>query len=307
MDKAEKPKESWQERKKRIKHKWAVPFIFVEWNCERLSDLLEQWAFLDILGHAGRLSVLVAVVLYFAEVPKRKMQARDQQIAKHNQAWQIINAASGRPGSGGRINALYELNRDKVSLAGVDISKAYIPSLSLAEADLSDANFTMASLKRANLAGADLAGANLSQALLEHANLRDADLRHANLTDANLSYADLSNANLVEASLTGANLAQVDLKGANLARADLCYADLWYADLTTIKSWQKIKSIELANIYGVKNAPDGFIEWAMTNGAVSIAIVDYEEWRKLTREKMEEKKKQEAENSRGNQKEAGEK
>jgi len=59
------------------------------------------------------------------------------------------------------------------------------------------------------------------------------------------------------------------------------------ADLTNIKNWRQIESIEKANIYGVKNPPDGFVEWAMENGAVSIE--NLAEWKKLINEKRQDK------------------
>jgi hypothetical protein len=33
--------------------------------------------------------------------------------------------------------------------------------------------------------------------------------------------------------------------------------------------WRDIKSIQGANIYGVRNPPEGFIRWALENGARS--------------------------------------
>jgi hypothetical protein len=74
-----------------------------------------------------------------------------------------------------------------------------------------------------------------------------------------------------------------NLAGASLSHTDLDGAKLGDANLTNITYWQQIKSIELANIYGVRNPPDGFIEWAIRKGAVSIE--DNEEWEKLIREK----------------------
>ena len=44
--------------------------------------------------------------------------------------------------------------------------------------------------------------------------------------------------------------------------------DLSGADLKDL-AWQHIKSLKRANISGVRNAPDGFITWAMSNGAVN--------------------------------------
>ncbi|UCC99420.1 MAG: pentapeptide repeat-containing protein, partial [Phycisphaerales bacterium] len=181
MSDSEKPK-SWKDRRQSIKHKWLAPFIFPEWLCERLSYFLGQWAFLEILGHAGRLTILIAVVTYFMGADERQMQATDQRKAKQYQAWQVINIAQGKPGGGGRKDALEDLNKDNVSLVGVDISKAFLREL--------------------NLAGAYLVQANLAEANLEYANLSRADLRQANLAGAVLYHTDLDEAYLSKADLT---------------------------------------------------------------------------------------------------------
>jgi integrase len=85
-----------------------VPFVFVEWLCERVSHLLERWAFLDILGHAGRLTIFIALIFYFMKADERRMQSENQRKAKHYQTWQIINTAQGKPGSGGRIREHFQ-------------------------------------------------------------------------------------------------------------------------------------------------------------------------------------------------------
>jgi len=328
MGKAEKKRESWQERRKKIKHKWAVPFILIEWNCERLSGLLRRWALLEILEYAGRLTILVAVIFYIRGCDERRMQAEserqqavDQRKAKHYQAWQVITAAQGQRSSGGRLDALQDLNRDGISLRGIDISKAYLRKLdlagasllgaNLAEAYLQGANLTRAYLNSANLTGADLALANLARARLFSADLTGAFLGNANLTEANLG-----DANLAEAYLLGTNLTRADLNRANLTGAKLTYADcteanfriadftganLEGADLTNVEGWQHIASMKYARIYDVKNPPEGFIEWAKEHGAVSIENED--EWKKL----IDEKKRQEAEKGKGNQNRTGEK
>lgn len=83
-----------------IKHKWLVPFVYFEWKCEQLSELLKRWAFLNILGHVGRFGILVSFVLgayyYVTEADQRRMEAENERKAKHCQAWQVINAARGR-------------------------------------------------------------------------------------------------------------------------------------------------------------------------------------------------------------------
>jgi uncharacterized protein YjbI with pentapeptide repeats len=66
--------------------------------------------------------------------------------------------------------------------------------------------------------------------------------------------ADLVNADLTKADLRGANLASADLRRVNLAGV----------------LWKDIGSVEKANVYGVRNAPEGFVAWAMQYKAVSV-------------------------------------
>nr|VFJ95213.1 MAG: Pentapeptide repeat-containing protein [Candidatus Kentron sp. H]VFJ95855.1 MAG: Pentapeptide repeat-containing protein [Candidatus Kentron sp. H]VFK02049.1 MAG: Pentapeptide repeat-containing protein [Candidatus Kentron sp. H] len=66
-------------------------------------------------------------------------------------------------------------------------------------------------------------------------------------------------------------LAGVNLKFANLSGAELTGADLSGARLGEIENWKATVSIRKANILGIKNAPEGFREWALEKGAVEMA------------------------------------
>ena len=80
------------------------------------------------------------MIFYFTEAGDRKKQ-------KHYQAWQVINTAQGKGGSGGRIEALQELNQDHVPLVGVDASEASLQGLRLHKANLLRCNLS-ASVRR---------------------------------------------------------------------------------------------------------------------------------------------------------------
>ena len=149
------------------------------------------------------------------------------------EAWQVINSAQGKGGSGGRVDALQDLIQANISLAGVRLDSAW------------------------------LEGVRLTGGQLRYASLRETNLHGANLQDANLEGADLTDANL-----TGADLRGVFLKGAILKGAQLGTADLRGADLTGIHDWQAIKSASYLNIDGVRNAPANFREWMISHGAV---------------------------------------
>jgi hypothetical protein len=217
-----------------------TPFIAVEWGFEWVAFALSNWTFIEVLEYLETFSVLIAVIFYFAESGDRVKQ-------RHYQAWQVIDTAQGKGGSGGRIEALQELNADRVPLVGVDVSSAFLQGLDLKKANLLRSDFSSADLRNSNLAGVDFTLANLNTA-----NLRGASLDHAKCVQTDLRDADLAGSSLVGADLSGASLDDADLRGA---------------DLNGIE-WQHLKSAKGANIAGAKNAPAGFVEWALRNGAI---------------------------------------
>ncbi|MFL6428233.1 MAG: pentapeptide repeat-containing protein [Acidobacteriaceae bacterium] len=232
---------SWDSLTSRVTKSWLIPFIAFEWIWDWMAYLLSHWSFLEVLDYLGRFSILVAVIFYFADSGNRIKQ-------KHYQAWQVINTAQGKGGSGGRIEALQELNADKVPLVGVDVSSAFLQGLKLERANLLRSDFSAADLRRSDLQFADFTSANLHSA-----NFRESDLEHASFQSADMRDTDL----------WGSNLA-----GAKLDDADMSGADLRFADLRNV-DWKQLKKVTAANIAGVKNAPDGFVEWALKNGAVA--------------------------------------
>lgn len=226
----------------RMHRAWLIPFIILDWIWEWTAFLLSRWSFIDVLDYLGRFSILVAVIFYFADSGNRIKQ-------RHYQAWQVINTAQGKGGSGGRIEALQELNADEVPLVGVDVSSAFLQGLRL---------------ERANLLRADFSGADLRRSDLRSADFTNADLHFANFRESSLENASFQSANVTDADLWGS-----DLTGAIFDDADLSGADLRYADVGKIR-WKQLKKVAGANINGIKHAPDGFVQWALRNGAVQI-------------------------------------
>ncbi len=224
----------------RLQHRWMVPFFAFDWVWEWVAYFLSHWNFLEVLEYMSSFGVLVAVLFYFSESGDRVKQ-------RHYQAWQVVNTAQGKGGSGGRIDALQELNADRVPLIGVDVSGAFLQGIDLAGAKLVRANFSSADLRNSKFHQADLQDCNLSSANLRDSNLHQANLRTADLTESDLTGADLSGAQLAGVKLDGA-----DLTGANLAGV----------------IWKDIASVKGTEIHGVKNAPTGFIDWAVKHGAV---------------------------------------
>jgi uncharacterized protein YjbI with pentapeptide repeats len=293
---------SWKERRMGVRCTWWVPFAFAEWFCERLSDRLDRWAFLDVLERVGHLAILVAVVFYIVEAPERR---------KGNQyyAWQIINSLKGSRTDGGRKYAIQDLLRDGVSLAGIDLTDAILPNVDFKNADLRQGRFWRAELLDADFQRAVLSGSRFNESLLNRANfsearlknvefgeacLEDANFSHADLEEANFYNAKLRNAAFTDSNLSGAKLERADLTGAAFVDANLCAARLGQADvagvdfsranlrrvrLTACVHWKDIKNVRLANIIGMPEPPPGFLEWAREHGAVEIE--DDLEWKRL--------------------------
>jgi uncharacterized protein YjbI with pentapeptide repeats len=71
-------------------------------------------------------------------------------------------------------------------------------------------------------------------------------------------------ADFTEGDLWGADLRGAELSGTVLEKADLSRTNL--ANL----QWTGIRELKGANIFGVKNAPDGFVAYALKHGAVQI-------------------------------------
>jgi hypothetical protein len=238
---------NWGEFRREITHRWALPFLTLDWLAQWCAYVLSRLSLLELCEYVGTLSILVGVISYIVESPERTK-------VKHYQAWQVINTAQGKGGSGGRIEALQELNADGISLVGVNVAQAYLQNVQLPGANL----------LRATLDSSDMRGANLVDANLEYASMAGTNLRGANLKGC-----DLSDADCPDADFNGATLNDVTLAHIAMDRADLRGVDL-----AGVADWRGINSIKLADIHGVRNPPDGFVAWALSKGAVDVESDD---------------------------------
>lgn len=141
--------------------------------------------------------------------------------------------------------------------SGIDMEEINHSSVTFSQADLRGADLSRYDFTHIRLNGADLSEANLSSAKFHYAKMDDARLAGAKLGAAELEWSSWKNV-----ILTGA-----DLNSANLEEADLSGADLTNADLAHIKNWQLLTSVRETIITDVRNPPEGFIEWALENGA----------------------------------------
>jgi hypothetical protein len=232
---------SWAERKKEIPS-WCIPFFALEWLWEWLAFLLSNWRLVEVLEYVGSLSILVAVFFYFHDADNRIKQ-------RHYQAWQVINTAQGKGGSGGRIDALQELNSDGVALVGVDVSGAFLQGVHLGKARLLRSDFSAVDARNSDFKGADLQDSNLHSA-----NFRQSAFQRASLIGAQIDDADFQDADLSETNLSGVVFDNTDLCRVNFNQA----------------LWKNIQSVKGANLYGIRNAPPGFVQWALKQGAVEM-------------------------------------
>ncbi len=234
--------EPWAEHRLHLGPTKFLLFHRMEWYLSWAAWALGAWTLLEVLEKLSSFSVLVAVIFYFAGSGDRLKQ-------KHYQAWQVINTAQGKGGSGGRIEALQELNADRISLVGVDVSGAFLHGISL---------------RNANLARCDMHASDIRDGSFPHALLSFCDLRDANLRHADLAASKLDNANLAGADLHGANLRSAIISGSDFSDADLRETDLH--DLR----WKDMGAVRLANIWGARNASPEFLKFAKDHGAVSL-------------------------------------
>ncbi|HEX5818915.1 MAG TPA: pentapeptide repeat-containing protein, partial [Gemmatimonadales bacterium] len=163
------------------------------------------WAgWLSVLADGIKVFEAAAVLFGVSQIwlgrgERREAEARAAGLARkaaNFQAWQVINSAQGKGGSGGRVDALADLIANDVSLAGVKLDGAWLEKARLDGGHLREASFESANLSGASLRGADLQDANLTRVTLVAADLRGASLRGALLREALLSTADLRDADL---------------------------------------------------------------------------------------------------------------
>jgi uncharacterized protein YjbI with pentapeptide repeats len=134
-------------------------------------------------------------------------------------------------------------------------------TINIARHRVSDERGRLFDMSKLDLSGAKAADAYWADCDLTGTDLYNADLTGASLRRSTLEYTQFRNASLVDAVLSDANLTNANFKEANLRNADLSGA----------KGWNEITEIKNANVFGVRNAPYGFEEWAMSRGAVAVA------------------------------------
>ncbi len=200
------------------------------------EDWLKARGVVKLLQTLGSLSIVIAAASYLAECDDRR-DARD--VA----AWDVVMASAGKPGGGGRVQALETLNSQHVALAALDL--------------------TAAVLNHACLPFAMLFGAQMNDVILI-----DADLRFASL-----GFAQARRGNFLVAKLDFANLSYADLREAQFGWATMREANLYKADLRGARLGRGIQTAHVlgANVSGARFYSPEIKQWVLTHGAVEIA------------------------------------
>lgn len=196
----------------------------IERKLEWFNQSLSRMDLFPVLEYLSKLSIILALIVFVWEVPERAEQRAAEQKRSNYEAWRIILASEGKSPSAGRIDALQDLNKQKIPLSNTNLSGAFLSDIQLSEARLDGANLNNTRLNRANLQKAIMINTKLQNAALINANLKE-----ANLLGANLSKAVLSEADLTKTILEDANLEQADLREAK---------GLTSVQLKRAKNWQ---------------------------------------------------------------------
>lgn len=220
------------------------------------QQLAKREPLFQLLDYLGKLSIILAAILFFLQIPGRRDQAKAE-------AWGVINSAQGQGGNGGRVRALETLtrgcardriegnfwlnsNRNALNIVlerhvdgifgnCVDLSGLTADGAYLTKSDLRYGVLKNAILPRTNLQEAQFQGANLQQV-----NFQQADLRKVQFQNAQLQGANFRNAKLEAANLDGAVLQFTD--GRSVCRADFRNASgLTVEQIQQAENWEYAK------------------------------------------------------------------
>jgi uncharacterized protein YjbI with pentapeptide repeats len=134
---------------------------------------------------------------------------------------------------------------------------------------------------------ADFDGADVSMSDLSGCYLNDSFMRKASFSDCDMRGTCLDSANLQDSQFRSCDLSRATLVRAIVDGADWSYVNLAQARLDDITGWTNIRSLRGVNLFGVNDAPKGFMEWAKQHGAISTNITDHRQWTQFARGRLD--------------------
>ena len=231
----QKQDEIWQ------KNRLLFLLYCIEKALEIINESLKKMDLFPVLEHLSKLSILVALIVFVIEIPERAEQRAAEQTRTNYEAWGVILSNEGKPASGGRVEALQNLNQQNIPLTNINLSGAFLSDIQLPNAQLDGAILNNALLNRANLEKSYMINTKLEKVAFINANLKEANFFAADLSNAVFREADLT-----KASLTEANLDQADFREAQ---------GLTISQIKQAKNWQTAcYDLELQEQLAVKNS-----------------------------------------------------
>jgi hypothetical protein len=168
----------------------SAPFLWGDWACQWIAYWAGSLAIFRVLEYAGKLTVLIALIVWITEIPERRQ-------AGIRTAWSVVNAKGG-----GRKEALEFLTGQRADLRGLYGAGGFFGGIVLKDRDLRWAELTDANFDGANLEGANFEGSHLSGASFKNANLTNANFRNSRLSSADPT-TDFENSKIDGADFRG--------------------------------------------------------------------------------------------------------
>ena len=259
--------------------------------------ITRQWALSGALGLLLAFSALVGSALlkqqndliteqnqfFRQQIDQQQLQIQAQQtLANQTTRNEAINRIYGAAFSDSprvraeAVRSLVAVERVLIASGSNTLPSDYINlhSANLRDAWLSNADLRNISFRKADLTGANLSAADLSGSVFRFAILEGTDVISANGEEAQFAFVRGKGSTFSSTNLTGANLNQSDFSNSDFSGSDFMNASVFKvdfsgADLGGIENWESITDISETNIFNLKGAPDGFVEWALSNGAVA--------------------------------------
>jgi hypothetical protein len=252
-----------------------------------------------VLEYLAKLTILVSLILWIYPGYKERRQAADSakqaaadaRISRHYVAWQTVNSALGKPGNGGRADALQGLSQDGIPMDGISLAGGVvlIGPANLSKASMTHADFSDGTYENVNFSRANLDFSKWNNTLSEDCNFQSASFWATTFSHSTFVWCDLSNA-LFQTQFTGD---RCEFRICNFAYAafpmnwfnsvcfmncNFAYADLRYASVGVNGYTNTSDTLWCCNLFGATASPD-FIKFASHQLVTFTNIVSLEKWR----------------------------
>jgi hypothetical protein len=273
---------------------WVIFLLRFDWMCEHIAFWFSRLALIEVLEYIGKLSLLGALLVWLCEKRERSENFENAKRSRHYAAWQTINSASGRPGNGGRTDALEDLNRDGVSLAGVDVSGSavFATGLILTNASLVNANFRGARLIGVTFSGADLSNAHFDAINCTFGKFIGAKMNGITLTNTTFFGCDFLSSRHWNFEFGKQSIPVLQLSAMSFVcewqrrnqygfadcvrRCNFANASVTFDDELLLKLDRRFTN---CNIFGATSPRNWFQDWAIRFcGGLSVNKTNYADW-----------------------------